>query len=177
MATNPWTKFSASPWALMVGSGSLGDDMEVYRGRAGTSKEGRTVRDFNRPHAVCRLKILMDHLVRTSPRLLQRNRLGLELIDNGPDHEIFLRSSGDNIDITRDFYFGSATANKVGTFQHTNGLAVDGIVGRGTMERLWELGRSNRRIRYGEWQIRTLMFEALWDKSKYDRADLAMSGG
>lgn len=177
MATNPWSKFSKSPWVLMVGSGSLGDDMEVYKGRAGTKKEFWKVKDFNRPHAVCRLKILMDHLVRTSPRLMKRNTRGGALVLEGRDPEIFMRDTKGDVDISHDFYFDSQTANKVGTFQHKNGLDVDGIVGRGTMHKLWELGRSSSIVRAGEWQIRTLMFNSLWDKSLYERTDLASSGG
>lgn len=177
MATNPWDKFSSSPWILMVGSGSLGDDVEVYRGKAGTKKESRTVHTYARPHAVCRLKIMLDHIIREPPRLMKRNTRGGELISEGPDNELFLRGAGSDVDITSDFYFDSATANKVGTFQHTQGLAVDGKFGRGSMSRLWELGRSSQIIRMGEWQIRTLMFHALWDKSLYDRTDLLMSGG
>lgn len=177
MATNPWSKFSASPWILMVGSGSLGDDMEVYKGRAGTAKEGRTIRDFRRPHAVCRLKILMDHLVHTAPRLMKRNTRGGALVLEGKDVGIFMRDAKTDVDITKDFYFDSETANKVGTFQHKNGLDVDGKVGRGTMHRLWEIGRSSSIVRAGEWQIRSLMFDALWDKSLYDRTDLLSSGG
>jgi peptidoglycan hydrolase-like protein with peptidoglycan-binding domain len=177
MAANPWTRFSGSPWVLMVGSGSLGDDMEIYKGRAGSSKEGRTLTTYARPHAVCRLRIVLDHVVRTRPRLMRRNTRGVRLIENGVDPGIFMRDAGTDVHTSYDFYFDSETANKVGTFQHHHGLAVDGIVGRGSMEKLWELGRRDRWIRMAEWQIRELMWNALWNSANYDRVDLRSSGG
>lgn len=168
MATNPWNRFSKSPWVLMVGSGSLGDDGEVYKGKAGTSKEGRTVTDYNRANSVAKLKIVLDHLIKSGPRLLRKNKEKGELIFFGHDHADFMYRNP-NIDPRKDFYFGSRTDNRVRTLQHNNGLVVDGMVGKGTMSKLWQIGRSDRIVRRGEWEIRTLMFEFLWNKSDYRR--------
>jgi len=134
MVTNPWHKYSASPWVLMVGSGEVGDFWENYEGFG--VKSGRSVDVMHRPMSVASLKLTLDHLVKVRPRLI-------------PDPK--------TVRDKYDFYFGTRTDGRVRIFQHKHGLKVDGIVGKDTMAVFWDIGRSDSFVREKEQNIRDWM--------------------
>lgn len=136
MADNPWLKYGASPWVLMIGSGEIGDWEEDYEGFG--KKAGRKLHVSWRPWAVAELKLLLDHLLPLGPRLIRDPK---------------------TVRDKYDFYFGSNTDNRVRIFQHTHGLAPDGIVGKGTMVEFWALGRDALFVRQKEKRIRDFMHE------------------
>ena len=149
MAGNPWRKRKSSPWVLMVGSGSVGDFWEVYEGFG--PKEGRTVKYALRPWSVAYLKLTLDHLIRTGPRLIRDPK---------------------TVRGKYDFYFDRNTDNRVRAFQHGHKLSVDGIVGKDTMAVFWDIGRSDRLVRKHEREISKLMLDFIrTNRSSYKRVD------
>ncbi|MEO0823780.1 MAG: peptidoglycan-binding domain-containing protein [Pseudomonadota bacterium] len=157
MARNPWDRFKKSPFLLMVGSGSKTGLYERWE-KALPPVGKRGAANFNRTLAVINLKILLDYLVRRSPRLLRKNTDGIKLVENvfltwehRPERTTHIEKG--------DYYFDSQTASRVRALQSDFGIVADGKVGRGTMSKLWERGRSDRYVRIGEERIRFLMFQ------------------